>query len=348
MNANNSDWYVRVAPDEVYWDICQEKAGFQVSFARINKGSLEFQQKLMPLRDEMEKSIAGLVGEKFKARSVNFQMPDFIDIILNAGDARYPLGGVLGESLPNWGKVATEGRGRTVVMTNLYTDPDSKQLSRERARLVLAPDSLAYFPDNPRPQLIDTILHEAAHNLGPHSDFKIDGKGPSQIFGGQLASTLEELKAQTAALYFTALLKEKGIITAEVAKQIYTDAMVWACNKISLGMFEASGSPKTYSQLAAVQVGFLVDEGAPEWTESTDQATKKPIYRFTINYGKMPSAVEALMKRVATIKATGDTAAARALVEPYVSGLSKSVHMNEIRERLENFPRATMIYSVKL
>ena len=38
---------------------------------------------------------------------------------------RTPLGATIGQSLPNWGPVANEGRGRTVAMVNFYSDPDS-------------------------------------------------------------------------------------------------------------------------------------------------------------------------------------------------------------------------------
>src|SRR5262249_102337 len=44
MSVDNSKWYVRVAPDEVYWEPCAQKAGVHVTFARINQGSREWQQ----------------------------------------------------------------------------------------------------------------------------------------------------------------------------------------------------------------------------------------------------------------------------------------------------------------
>ena len=37
---------------------------------------------------------------------------------LDAGDARAASGATIGQSLPNWGPVANEGRGRTVAMTD--------------------------------------------------------------------------------------------------------------------------------------------------------------------------------------------------------------------------------------
>ena len=349
MNATNSKWYLRVAPDEVYWDLCQVKAGFHMSFALIDKSSIELQKKLEPLRDEMEGLLEKISENTYKARKVSFAMPDFIEIIQNNGDARSPLGATIGQSLPNWGKVANEGRGRTVVMTNLYRDEQSKKLSYEKAKTLLTDDTMKYYDDDKILSLLDIILHEATHNLGPHSDYKINGKSTSEIFGGGLASTLEELKAQTGSLYYTELLRKKGIIKDEEAKKIYANAIVWAFGHISQGMFTSSGNPKNYSQLAAVQVGFLMEEGALEWKMVEDPTTGKPVGKFNIVYEKMVPAVEKLMARVVKIKATGDVEGAKSLVEPYVSGNKRGiVHHDEITERLLKFPRASMVYGIRL
>ncbi|MBN8532383.1 MAG: hypothetical protein J0L97_11075, partial [Alphaproteobacteria bacterium] len=48
MNARNSQWYVRVGPDETYWEPCSIHAGFHLTFARINQGSLVWQDRLTP------------------------------------------------------------------------------------------------------------------------------------------------------------------------------------------------------------------------------------------------------------------------------------------------------------
>ena len=125
MTATNSKWYLRVAPDEVYAEPCSRKANFALTFARINQESLEWQRRLEPVKDDMEAALATLAGPPYKARQVGFALPDFIDIVLNAGDSRSALGATIGQSLPNWGPVAESG-GRTVAMTNLYTDPGQR------------------------------------------------------------------------------------------------------------------------------------------------------------------------------------------------------------------------------
>src|SRR5690606_8286251 len=150
---------------------------------------------------------------------VSFDLPDFIDIIVNAGDSRSPHGATIGQSLPNWGPVANEGRGRTVAMTNLYTDADSQRSLTDQASSLLC--SMDRFVADPAPQVMGTVLHEAAHNLGPAHEYEVAGKKDREAFGGPLATMLEELKSQTAALYFTDWLRDKKLLEPDFADQAH-------------------------------------------------------------------------------------------------------------------------------
>jgi hypothetical protein len=337
MNSHNSKWYLRVGPDEVYADPCQQKAGFHVSLARIDRTLLSWQKKLTPLRSVMEQEIARLIGRPYRARKVAFHMPDFIQIVLNAGDSRHPMGGVIGQSLPNWGKVAREGRGRTVVMTNLYTDPDSRRVATQKARALLSRETMRYFSSDPQADLINIILHEATHNFGPHSDYRVDGKAAKEIFGGKVASTLEELKAQSGGLWYLQLLRRKGLLTDTQLKRAYVAAITWAFGHISRGMFTPSGNVRPYSQLAAIQVGTFMEDGALTFSRG----------KFTIHFDRLPASIERLTRRVGQIKAAGDSQGASALIHHFIKGKGRGkVHQKHIARRLLRFPKGTFLYSV--
>jgi hypothetical protein len=344
MNAENSKWYLRVAPDEVYFDPCAQKAGFHMTFARINQGSLAWQNKLVPVQQEMEAAVAARAGAPYVARTVTFHLPDFIDIIINAGDDRDPLGATIGQSLPNWGPVANEGRGRTVAMSNLYTDPDSDAARRGQAESLLDAASAKAYTDDVEPGLLSTILHEATHNLGPHSEYAVDGKTDDQIFGGPMASLFEELKAQTGGLFLIDFLHGRGLISDELAAQTYVDSIVWTFGHISGGMYTATGDRKAYSQLSAIQVGFLMDHGALTWDDATPAANGNDKGAFTIHVDKLPAVVDEMMTVVGGIKARGDKAAAEALTAKYVDG--PTVPHKVIAERMLRFPRASFVYAL--
>ncbi|NUP10838.1 MAG: hypothetical protein HOW73_32745 [Polyangiaceae bacterium] len=345
MNARNSKWYLRIAPDETYWEPCSLKAGFHMSFAKINTSSLELQDKLAPLQQQMEDDLAALIGEPYKARKVTFHLPDFIDIVLNAGDSRDPVGATIGQSLPNWGPVANEGRGRTVAMTNLYTDPDSMVVRRAKAASLLSEATMKVYVDEGGPGLLGTVLHEATHNLGPSHEYKVDGKKDDEAFGGDLASMLEELKAQSGAYYYLWLVQEKGVITEADAHRSLVDSLVWGLNHISRGMYLPNGKRKAYSQLAAIQIGFFMDEGAITWDPNAKTSSGEK-GSFTINFDKMKDASIKLMKTVAAIKAKGDKAGAIALADKYVEKATSKVPHDLITERLLKHPQPNFVYAI--
>jgi hypothetical protein len=345
MNAENSKWYVRVAPDETYWEPCAQKAGFHLTFARINKDSLEWQKKLVPVLQEMEKAISAHAGPPYKERQVAFHLPDFVDIVTNAGDDRGPLGATIGQSLPNWGAVAEESRGRTVAMSNLYQDPDSQDARHQQAASMLDADAMAHYADSAQPGLLSTILHEASHNLGPSHDYKAGGKTDTQAFGGQLSSMMEELKAQTGGLFLVDFVRGKGLITDEMAKQVYVDCIVWAFGHISQGMYTAAGDRKAYSQLAAVQIGILIDEGALVWDENATAANGKDKGAYHVVFDKLVPAIDTMMTKVAQVKAKADKKGAEALAARYVDG--DVVPQKLIAERFLRFPKASFVFAVE-
>jgi hypothetical protein len=346
MNAENSAFYLRVAPDETYWEPCSQKAGFHLTFARINTDSLAWQKKLSPVQQAMEETLAKVIGKPYAARKVSFHLPDFIDIVSNAGDDRDALGATIGQSLPNWGPVANEGRGRTVAMSNLFTDPDSRAMRRRQAESLLGGATMPRYADAATAGLLSTILHEATHNLGPSHEYKFQGKKDTQWFGGELASMLEELKAQSGALFFIDDLRGRGIISDELAAETYVDSVVWSFGHIARGMRSPNGKAKPYSQLAAIQLGFLMSEGAVVFRADARAANGTDKGAFEIVLEKMPAAAAKLMARVGAIKASGDRAAAEALVKSYVDG--PTVPHALIVERLTRYPKQSLVYAVDL
>jgi hypothetical protein len=349
MNAQNSKWYLRIGPDEVYWEPCSRKAGFHVSFARINQGSLEWQAKLEPVKNDMEAAFAEAAGKPYKARKVSFHLPDFIDIIVNAGDSRPASGATIGQSLPNWGPVANEGRGRTVAMTNLYADADSARAAREQAESMFCPNAMKSWVDEYSAQLMSTVLHEAAHNFGPSHEYKVGGKTDDQVFGGPIASMLEELKAQTGALFFTDWLMEKGILDKATADRSHTREVAWSFGHISRGMYDSQGKPRPYSQLAAIQFGFLMKEGAISWHADQTAANGKDKGCVDVALEKFPAVTKKMASVVVGIKARGDKKLAESLREEFVDrdGQGKEL-LGVIKERWLRAPKASFVYSVDL
>ena len=346
MNSTNSSWYVRVAPDETYWEPCSRKAGFHLTFARINPDALAWQEKLTPLQQDMEEKLAAIAGAPYKARKVSFHLPDFIDIVTNSGDDRDAFGATIGQSLPNWGPVANEGRGRTVAMSNLYTDPDSLRDRKTLASSMFTEKDLSLLEDAQGPGLLGTIIHEAAHNLGPAHEYQVDGKIDDAIFGGAHATLAEEFKAQTCALWFLPYLVEKGVISQDLANKSYADSVHWAFGHISRGMTTGEGRIQPYSQLAAIQLGMMLEDGAVTFEPETMAANGKDKGAFVIHMEKMPASVERIMSSIAQIKAKGDKDGLLKLQKQHVEGTA--IPFDLIKERMLRLPKTSFVYSVKL
>jgi hypothetical protein len=347
MTAENSKWYLRIGPDETYFEPCSRKAGFHVSFARINLDSLEWQRKLEPVKTELEGAVAALAGPPYKAREVSFHLPDFIDMVINAGDSRSALGATIGQSLPNWGPVANEGRGRTVAMTNLYLDKDSEQAWNEQVSSLFCSATMEKVSFDPKLAVMSTVLHEAAHNLGPAHEYKVGGKTDDQAFGGALASMLEELKAQTLALFYADWLVGKGIVDQKTADGAHLRDVTWAFGHIAQGMYTAEGKPKAYSQLAAIQLGQLHKDGVLTWNAEAAAANGKDRGCFEVDLGKWKASVDALAKTVAGIKGRGDKPLAEKLKKEFVDDAGAWAELRgTIQERWLRAPKASFVYAI--
>ncbi len=347
MNANNSKWYVRAAPDEVYWDPCSIKAGFHLTLALINQGAKEWQDKLTSIQQEMETAIAQRAGAPYKARQVKFHLPDFIDIVVNAGDDRGALSGTIGESLPNFGPVATQSRGRTVAMVNIFNDPESLASRRRSASMLIAADSMADYSDDTLPGQLTTVLHEATHNLGPSQEYAVRGTPVQKIFGGPIDSMLEELKAETGALFYTELLRSKGMITDVLARQLYVNSVVWALGQTAKGMYTASHERQPYPELAAIQLGILTEAGALTWDPNAMAANGQDKGAYTIHLDKMVATSAAMMQTVAGLKGRGDKKGVEELLRKYVDSSNVVPHA-AIEERWSREPRVSLVYSLAM
>src|SRR5205823_5873417 len=98
--------------------VCSATGAYQSGFARLAQETRAAQK-----RNGKQHRRDGRPAIPSPQRAI--KLPDFIDVVLNAGDQRSPNGATIGQSLHNWGPVAEAG-GRTVAMTNIGTDTDSQ------------------------------------------------------------------------------------------------------------------------------------------------------------------------------------------------------------------------------
>ena len=232
-------------------------------------------------------------------------------------------------------------------MTNLYTDDDSqKAMSEQMSSLYCAASMKAAVP---KPSLMGIVLHEAAHNLGPAHDYKANGKVDTAIFGGPLAATLEELKAQTAALYFPATLVDRHLITQAEADTSHLQEIAWTFGQVAQGMYDPQGKPKNYSQLAAIQLGSLsmTGSGAVEWKASETAANGSDKGCYEVHLDRWNAGATELAQHVLQIKGRGDKAAALALKKRWVDDAGAFTEQRAlIANRWLRSAKSSFVYSI--
>ena len=259
------------------------------------------------------------------------------------------MGATIGQSLPNWGPVANEGRGRTVAMTNLYTDRRQQaRLARAQTSVAVGRDPIkALATDDRDAVLMARMLHEATHNLGPAHEYEVtrqDRQPGVRRRHGHHARGAQG--AERRAVLHRLVQSARSSISPGAQRQTFRDSITWAFGHIARGMYTPDGQRKAYSQLAAIQIGFLMDQGAIRWDDKAKAANGKDTGAFVVDFDKLPAATTKLMTLVATIKAKNDKKGAEALAKKYVDG--KVVPQKIIAERFLRFPKTSFVYSLDL
>jgi hypothetical protein len=118
-----------------------------------------------------------------------------------------------------------------------------------------------------------------------------------------LSSAIEEAKADISGLFMLQLLIDRGKLDRALEQQMYATYLAGMFRSMRFGITEAHGRGM------ALQFGFLMQEGAIRYTESSGT--------FAVVPEKFKEAVVALTREIMTIQARGDYAAAKALLDKY-------------------------------
>jgi hypothetical protein len=305
--ALDGDWEVTVGPYETYKDPYQLKALFEMYIGREDKEITASLQRFKENLQEMENALGQLVGEEiYKSRKLDPRIAiRAVDIWMASGDGRRDRGATVAFHLPNRGASVDEGLYKKVMMVN--HSEAFEGVSKARAGLVLE-EAQQPFVDV-RADITNVTFHEFSHGFGAYHEMKVETPSGKESTVKQalkeLDSLLEEAKADTLGLWLIQYEKSKGWLDEEALKKRYTSGFM---HILGLLQYPLAG---TYPRMVAIQVGWYLDAGAVTWNPETG--------RFTLDYEKLPAAIESLTKEVATIQLTGDYARGRKLVDTYIA-----------------------------
>ena len=239
-----------------------------------------------------------------------------VNVIFTAGDANSGVQ-TAAFNLPNDERVVRDYGSKRVMLKNVqHAKFDS----------VLTPIADLALADTDRSDVsfeaffTHILMHELMHGLGPHS---IVVRGNDTTVRRQLRDTysvIEEAKADISGLWALKYLIDRGVVDRSLERSIYTTFLASAFRSIRFGINEAHGKG------VAILLNTFLDTGA---------VVVMPGGMFAVDHERIGAAVEGLTRRLMTVQADGDYAAAQAILEHF--GTIRP-EVRRVLNRLENIP----------
>ena len=218
-----------------------------------------------------------------------------VNVLFAAGDGNRGVQ-TAAFNLPNDDRIVNQMGSKRVMLRNF------QQAKFDHALLPISKVALA-AADQPFVNFdaffTHILMHELMHGLGPQTvGVGPDGPGVRQQLK-ELYSTIEEAKADISGLWALQQLMDKGVLDRRQQRAMYTTFLASAFRTLRFGMTEA------HAKGMALQVNYLLDQGG--FRVNRDGT-------FAVDLPKAQRGAAQLTRELMTLEATGDYAAAKALM----------------------------------
>jgi hypothetical protein len=224
---------------------------------------------------------------------------EVMDAPYRGGDLRHGYQAVA-DNLPNDPRIH-EAKGSKKIFFKNFMDARVNYVILPVARRVMHPDQAAKVSGEG--YLASTLLHEISHGLGPAFARTAAGKTDIREAIGPAFSGLEEAKADAVGMFGLKWLVDHGALPKARLEEYYASYVGGLFRTMRFGAGEAHGRAEM------MEFNYLNEQRAI----TRDSATG----RYSIDYAKMPTAIEALAKELLEQEATGDRARAEAWFQKY-------------------------------
>jgi len=288
MDVKDTPVEITIGPYESYRDeLYGQKTAFE-SFVTLRnpKASAALDKYKHYLRD-MEANLP--VPEAYKNFQRGFESPiAVVDQIGSGGEAR-PGIQTVAFNLPNDERVREAKGAKKVILSNVL-GAKFERILKPMGELVLVPDQAAllsktYMED-------ETLFHELSHSLGPGTIVKNGRKTTVNEELKELASGLEECKADVMGAWNILFMMKKGEIPAAERPQLYATYVTGLFRAMRFGVADAHGRG------AAVQYSFLREHGGFDWDAKAR--------RYRVNNDRMEASLGALVAAIVKLQGDGD------------------------------------------
>lgn len=145
----------------------------------------------------------------------------------------------------------------------------------------------------------NTMFHEIAHGLGIKNT--INGKGTVRSALKNLASAMEEGKADVLGLYMISRLAEQGMIHESNVKNSYVTFLAGIFRSVRFGAASAHGRANM------IRFNFFKEAGAFSRDEKTGL--------YSVDFDKMKAAISALSRKILTLQGDGNHEGVKEMME---------------------------------
>ena len=316
MDVKDNEVDVVIGPIETYLD---RLYGYRTAYeAYVLIKDMEWSDRLSRFAEFLPTLQDGLpVPDEYKWESPG------TDADLNAYDVVYYAGHsnagskTIAINLPNDEQVQLEKGSRRLQLKNAMQakylkilEPIADVLIDESQREHITFD--AFFAN--------TMFHEVAHGLGIKNT--INGKGTVQAAMLDLASSMEEGKADVLGLYMITELHKAGELGDADLRDYYVTFMTSIFRSIRFGAASAHGKANM------VRFNFFLDEGAFVRDPETG--------RYSVDFEKMGTAMENLSRLILTLQGDGDYEGAKELTD------SKGIITPQLQADLDRLTNASI------
>ncbi len=289
-----------IGPYEVYED---EWFNFKAAFeAFITVTDFDETKKLEKFSGELQELEDHLpIDPKYRRAKLGGLSPiRVVNVVYNAGDGNHDVQ-TAAFNLPNDERVvAAKGSKRTMLRNFQQAKFDKVLLPIGDVALSAADKPLVAF----EPFFTHVLMHELMHGLGPQA-IKVGGRDTTvRQELKELNGPLEEAKADVSGLWALQYLMDKGVLDKKLERSMYTTFLASTFRTLRFGLTES------HAKGIAMQVNNLFDHGAIRVAADG---------RFAIDVPRAKKAVTDLTHQIMTIQATGDYAAADALLKKTVT-----------------------------
>lgn len=205
------------------------------------------------------------------------------------------------DNLPNDPRVHEQKGSKKLFFKN-FMDARVNYVIIPVARQMLRPDQAAKVSGDG--YLMDTIMHEIAHGLGPAFARTAAGKASIRESIGPIYAGLEEAKADVTGMFGLKWLVDHDALPKEKMEEFYASYVGGILRTVRFGVAEAHG------QAEMMEFNYLSSRGA---------IRRESSWHYAIDYDKMPDAMADLAKELLEIEATGDRQRAENWFQKYGS-----------------------------